>query len=67
MGFILAKKVWDEEGMVWLKHRPKSGRHPKKISRQIECRIKTILKESNQGWCTTKQVEEMIIIEKRQR
>ena len=41
--------------------RPKGGRHPQ-VSRQAEYRIKTILKESNQGW-TTKQVEEMIIQE----
>ncbi len=66
MGFMLAKKVWDEEGMGGLKDRPKSGRYPKKVSRQMECRIKIILKESNQGWCTAKQVEEKIIIEKRQ-
>jgi transposase len=32
------------------------------VSRQVEYRIKTILKESNHGW-TTKQVEEMIIQE----
>ena len=37
------------------------GRHPK-VSRQVEYRIKTILKESNTGW-TTKQVEELIIQE----
>ena len=41
--------------------RPKGGRHPQ-VSRQAECRIKTILKESDHGW-TTKQVEEMIIQE----
>ncbi len=44
-----------------LKDRPKGDRHPK-ISRQVEYRIKAILKESNQGW-TTKQVEKMIIQE----
>ncbi len=54
------KRYW-EEGMNGLKDRPKGGRHPK-ISRQVEYRIKAILKESNQGW-TTKQVEEMIIKE----
>ncbi len=32
------------------------------MSRQMGYRIKTILKESNQGW-TTKQVEKMIIKE----
>ena len=41
--------------------RAKGGRHPQ-VSRQVEYRIKTILKESNYGW-TTKQVEEMIIQE----
>jgi transposase len=52
-------KRYDEEGIEGLKDRPKSGRHPK-ISRQTEYRIRTILKESNQGW-TTKQVEQMIV------
>jgi hypothetical protein len=43
--------------------RPKGGRHPQ-VSRQVEYRIKTILKESNHGcWTTKKQVEEMIIQE----
>ena len=52
-------KRYREEGIEGLKDRPKGGRHPK-IQRQIEYRIMTILKESNQGW-TTKQVEKMII------
>jgi transposase len=52
-------KRYDEEGIEGLKDRPKSGRHPK-ISRQTEYKIRTILKESNQGW-TTKQVEQMIV------
>ncbi len=48
--------------MDGLKDKPKGGRHPK-ISRQVEYRIKAILKESNhQGW-TIKQVEKMIIQE----
>lgn len=57
-------KRYREEGMEGLKDRPKDGRHPK-ISRQIEYRIKTILKESNQqqGWTTKQQVEKMIIKE----
>ena len=54
-------KRYREKGLEGLKDRPKGGRHPK-VSRQVEYRIKTILKESNQGW-TTKQVEEMIIKE----
>ncbi len=41
--------------------RPKGGRHSQ-ISGQTEYKIKTMLKESNQGW-TTKQVEEIIIQE----
>ncbi|MBA3284758.1 MAG: helix-turn-helix domain-containing protein [Nitrosopumilus sp.] len=52
-------KRYREEGIEGLKDRPKGGRHPK-ISGQIEYRIRTILKESNQGW-STKQVEELII------
>lgn len=54
-------KRYDEEGIEGLKDRSKGGRRPK-ISKQTEYRIKTILKESTQGW-TTKQVEEMIIEE----
>ena len=54
-------KRYKQDGIRGLKDRPKCGRHPK-ISRQVEYRIKTILKESNQGW-TTKQVEELIIRE----
>ncbi len=54
-------KRYREEGISGLKDRPKGGRHPK-VSRQIEYKIKTILKESNQGW-STKQVEEKIIQE----
>ena len=54
-------KRYREEGLDGLKDRPKGGRHPK-VSRQVEYRIKTILKESNTGWCT-KQVEELIIQE----
>ncbi len=52
-------KRYREEGIEGLKDRPKGGRHSK-MSRQMEYRIKIILKENNQGW-TTKQVENMII------
>lgn len=52
-------KRYYEEGIEGLKDRPKSGRHSQ-ISEQTEYKIKTMLKESNQGW-TTKQVEELII------
>ena len=44
-----------------LKDKPKSGRHPE-LSAEIEYRIRTLLRESNQGW-TTKQIEELIIKE----
>ena len=54
-------KRYREKGIEGLKDRPKGGRHSK-VSGQVEYRIKTILKESNQGW-TTKQVEELIIRE----
>jgi putative transposase len=53
-------KRYDEEGIRGLRDRPKSGR-PTELSTEIEYEIKTIMKESNQGW-TTKQVEEELII-----
>ena len=52
-------KRYDEEGIDGLKDRTRSGRHSQ-MSEQTEYKIKTILKESNQGW-TTKQVEDLII------
>lgn len=52
-------KRYDEEGIGGLRDRPKSGRHSQ-ISEQTEYKIKTMLRESNQGW-TTKQVEDLII------
>ena len=56
-------KRYKEKGLEGLTDRPKGGRHPQ-ASRQAECRIKTILKESNhQGWTTKKQVEEMTMQE----
>ena len=54
-------KRYDEEGIEGLKDRTRSGRHSQ-MSEQTEHRIKTMLRESNQGW-TTKQVEGMIIQE----
>ncbi len=51
-------KRYDKEGIEGLKDRTKDVRPPK-ISGQVECRIKIILKESNQGW-TTRQAEELI-------
>ncbi len=54
-------KRYREECIEGLKERLKGGRHSK-ISRQVEYRIKALLKESNQGW-TTKQVKKMIIKE----
>ncbi len=58
-------KRYKEEGIEGLKDRQKGGKHPK-ISRQVQYRIKAILKESSQGW-TTKQVEELIIQESKTR
>ena len=57
----MVKKIQREEGIEGLKDKLKGGRHSK-VSRQVEYRIKTILKESNQGW-STKQVEELILQE----
>jgi putative transposase len=54
-------KRYREEGPEGLQDKIRGGRHPK-VSRQVEYRIKSILKESNTGW-TTKQVEELIIKE----
>lgn len=52
-------KRYHEEGVDGLKDIPKSGR-PTELSSEMEYRLKTILRESNQGW-TTKQIEELII------
>ena len=52
-------KRYDEEGMEGLRDRPKSGRHSQ-MSEQTEHKIKTMPRESSQGW-TTKQVEDLII------
>ena len=54
-------KRYREKGLEGLNDRLKGGRHPK-VSRQVEYRIKTILKESNTGW-STKHVEKLIIQE----
>jgi putative transposase len=51
-------KRYDKEGIEGLKNKSRTGR-PSELSEDI-CRIKTTLKESNQGW-TTKQVEELIV------
>ena len=50
-----------DEGIEGLKDNPKSGRHPE-LSAEIDYSIRTILRESDQGW-TTKQIEELIIKE----
>jgi putative transposase len=52
-------KRYDEEGIRGLRDRPKSGRHSQ-MSEQTEYEIKTMLRESSQGW-TTKQVEDLIV------
>ena len=54
-------KRYREKGLEGLMDRPKGGRHSQ-MSEQTEYKIKTMLKESSQGW-TTKQVEEVIIQE----
>ncbi len=54
-------KRYREEGLDGLKDRPKTGRRPE-LSTRAEYKIKTVLKESSNGW-TTKQVEELIIRE----
>jgi len=52
-------KRYDEQDIDGLKDIPKSGRRPE-LPVEIEYKIKTILKESNQGW-TTKQIEQLIV------
>ena len=54
-------KRYDKEGIQGLKDKPKSGRRSQ-IPERTELGIKSILKESNQGW-TTKQIEKLIIKE----
>ncbi len=61
MGFRLVEKIFDNEGITGLKDRTKCGRHSE-LSEETSYKIKTILRESNQGW-TTKQIEELIIRE----
>ena len=51
-------KRYKEKGLEGLTDRPKGGRHSQ-MPEQTEYKIKTMLKESSQGW-TTKQVEEVI-------
>ena len=53
-------KRYGEEGTGGLRDRPKSGRHSQ-MSEQTECKIKTMPRESNSGWTTKKQVEELIV------
>ena len=52
-------KSYDREGIEGLKDKPKTGRR-QRMNEHIEYKIKTILKESNQGWAT-KQVEKMLL------
>ena len=52
-------KRYDEQDIDGLKDIPKSGRRPE-LPVEIDYKIKTILKESNQGW-TTKQIEQLIV------
>ena len=53
-------KRYEEEGLGGLKNKLRTGRPSSELSEESICSIKTILKESNQGW-TTKQVERLII------
>lgn len=55
-------KRYDEGGIEGLKDRPKGGRPAELSEEEVEYKIKTILKKSNQGW-TTKQIEQLIIQE----
>jgi putative transposase len=50
---------YDEEGIEGLKDKPRSGRRPE-LSEETNHKIKTNLRESDQGG-TTKQVEELIV------
>ncbi len=52
-------KRYDKGCIEGLKDRTKTGRPTKLSEEKITYKIKTTLKESNQGW-TTKQVEELI-------
>ena len=54
-------KRYDKKGLEGLKNKPRTGRRPSELSKEDICSIKTTLKESNHGWWTTKQVEEIII------
>jgi putative transposase len=51
---------YKKEGVEGLKDRHKSGR-PSKLPLEIVVKIKRKLKESKQGWTTTKQVNETIV------
>jgi len=53
-------KRYGEEGTGGLRDRPKSGIHSQ-MSEQTEYKIKTMPRESSQGWTTKKQVEELIV------
>src|SRR5579863_992210 len=54
-------KRYQEEGVVGLKDRLKSGR-PTEIPKEVAARIRNELLESRQGW-TTKQVRDLIFRE----
>ncbi len=49
-------KRYREEGIEGLKDKPKSDRRTESPE-EIEYKIKTILRGSNEGWWTTKQIE----------
>ena len=53
---------YSKEGIKGLRNKPKSGRTPH-IPLEVSTRIRKTLRESRQGWWTTKQVNDLIMNE----
>jgi putative transposase len=53
---------YSKEGINGLRNKPKSGRTPH-IPLEVSTRIRKTLRESRQGWWTTKQVNDLIMNE----
>ena len=53
-------KRYGKEGIEGLQNKPKIGRPPG-LSDETSYKIKTMPRESNSGWTTKKQVEELIV------
>jgi transposase len=53
---------YSKEGIKGLRNKPKSGRTPH-IPLEVSTRIRKTLRESRQGWWTTKQVNDLIVNE----